>query len=219
MSRSAILLGATQRILPAARSRDQGRRAALPKEGLKVTFVNTSLLKFTWPGTEPVRRRPETPEAREKRIAAEKIRWDNRMQDAQQRDPLRADHGLRQGSRLHRDAHRKSGDASIARIAETIGGEMAAVAEKEKVYLLIENEGSQNVGTARSSPTSLKLISSKWVGLQLGPAQRLRQGDGLSRGVSASSQEAAVERAGQGEGHHAGEPRKRRLEGHHAGAR
>src|SRR3954452_17012108 len=23
------------------------------KEGLKVTFVNTSLLKFTWPGTEP----------------------------------------------------------------------------------------------------------------------------------------------------------------------
>ena len=42
------------------------------KEGLKVSFVNTSLLKFTWPGTEPARRRTETPDAREKRLAAEK---------------------------------------------------------------------------------------------------------------------------------------------------
>ena len=39
------------------------------KEGLKVSFVNTGLLKYTWPGTEPLRRRPETPEARDKRIA------------------------------------------------------------------------------------------------------------------------------------------------------
>jgi len=31
---------------------------------------------------------------------------------------------------------------------KTIGGELAAVAAKEKVYLLIENEGSQNVGTS-----------------------------------------------------------------------
>src|SRR5258708_26815943 len=37
------------------------------KEGLKVSFVNTSLLKFTWPGTEPARRRQATPEARGKR--------------------------------------------------------------------------------------------------------------------------------------------------------
>src|SRR5512140_3624101 len=51
------------------------------KEGLKVSFVNTGLLKFTWPGTEPVRRRPETPEAREKRIANEKARWDRRRDD------------------------------------------------------------------------------------------------------------------------------------------
>src|ERR1035438_6381285 len=30
------------------------------QEGLHVTFINTSLLKFTWPGMEPPRRRPET---------------------------------------------------------------------------------------------------------------------------------------------------------------
>jgi len=44
------------------------------KEGLKVSFVNTGLLKFTWPGTEPARKRNETPEAREKRLATEKAR-------------------------------------------------------------------------------------------------------------------------------------------------
>src|SRR5271169_5674882 len=49
------------------------------KEGLKVSFVNTSLLKFTWPGSEAARKRAETPEAREKRLAAEKARWDNRL--------------------------------------------------------------------------------------------------------------------------------------------
>src|SRR5260370_40014039 len=38
------------------------------KEGLKVSFINTSLLKFTWPGSEPARKRTETPEAREKRL-------------------------------------------------------------------------------------------------------------------------------------------------------
>ena len=42
------------------------------QEGLSVTFVNTSLMKFTWPGMEPPRRRPEEPEAREKRLATRK---------------------------------------------------------------------------------------------------------------------------------------------------
>src|SRR4030081_323873 len=35
------------------------------KEGLKVSFVNTGLLKFTWPDSEAARKRTETPEARE----------------------------------------------------------------------------------------------------------------------------------------------------------
>src|SRR6202040_2542836 len=38
------------------------------KEGLKVSFVNTSLLKFTWPDSEAARKRTETPEARETRV-------------------------------------------------------------------------------------------------------------------------------------------------------
>ena len=42
---------------------------------------------------------------------------------------------------------------------------MAEVAEKEKVYLLIENEGSQNVATSAELADVMKLIPSKWVGI------------------------------------------------------
>ena len=50
-------------------------------EGLKVSFINTSLMKFTWPGTEPARKRQESDEAHQKRVASEQARWDRRLDD------------------------------------------------------------------------------------------------------------------------------------------
>ena len=138
------------------------------KEGLKVSFVNTSLLKFAWPGMEPVRRRTETPEARDRRLASEKARWDRRMDDLHKAircaqimgcDKLR----VFTGSRVAEPA------SVYSRIAETIGGEMAAVAEKEKVFLLVENEGSQNVALSAELAEIMKLIPSKWVGFNWDP--------------------------------------------------
>jgi hydroxypyruvate isomerase len=138
------------------------------REGLKVSFVNTSLLKFGWPGSEPTRRRPEEPAAREKRLASEKARWDNRIEDLKKAihcaqimgcDKLR----VFTGSRV------ENPKSLFSRIAETIGGEMAAVAEKEKVYLLIENEGSQNIATSAELADIMKLIPSKWVGVNWDP--------------------------------------------------
>src|SRR3954447_2278567 len=134
------------------------------KEGLKVSFVNTSLLKFTWPGTEAVRRRPEAPEAREKRIAAEKVRWDHRMDDALRAFRCAQIMGCDK-VRVFTGSRVEDPKTVYSRIAETIGGEMAALAEKEKVYLLIENEGSQNIGTAQELADVFKLINSKSVGL------------------------------------------------------
>ena len=40
---------------------------------------------------------------------------------------------------------------------------------REKVYLLIENEGSQNVGTSAELADIMKLIPSKWVGMNWDP--------------------------------------------------
>jgi sugar phosphate isomerase/epimerase len=137
------------------------------REGLKVSFVNSSLLKFTWPGSEPARKRVETAEAREKRLAAEKARWERRAEDLQKAirctqimgaDKLRVFAGTRV----------EDPKTMYQRIADTLG-EMSKVAEKEKVYLLLENEGSQNVGTAAELNDVMKLIPSKWVGYNWDP--------------------------------------------------
>src|ERR1017187_6821167 len=118
--------------------------ARFAQEGLHVTFVNTSLLKFTWPATEPPRRTPENPDARTKRLATEQARWDSRMEDLNKAircaqimacDKLR----VFTGQRL------TDPRSLFPRIADVVG-EMSKTAEREKVHLLIENEGSQNVG-------------------------------------------------------------------------
>ena len=54
------------------------------------------------------------------------------------------------------------------RVADTIGA-MALEAEREKIFLLIENEASQNVITSAELGEILKLIPSKWVGLNWDP--------------------------------------------------
>ena len=114
-----------------------------------------------------MRRQPEEPAAREKRLASEKARWDQRMADLQKAlrcaqimgaDKVRVFTGSRvEGPR-----------AMFPRIAEALG-EMALVAEKEKIYLLIENEASQNVATSAELADILKLIASKWVGMNWDP--------------------------------------------------
>ena len=137
------------------------------QEGLHVTFINTSLMKFAWPGMEPPRRRPETPEARAKRLAGEQAQFDRRMEDLQKAlhcaqwmgcDKVR----VFTGDRL---ADPRS---AFAQIADVIGP-MALAAEKEKVYLLIENEGSQNVGTSAELADIMKAIPSKWLGMNWDP--------------------------------------------------
>ena len=136
-------------------------------EGIKVSFVNTSLLKFGWPGSEPVRRRPEEPPAREKRLASEKALWDRRLEDLQK--------ALRCAQIMGADKVRVFTGSRVAdpktmfpRIAEALG-ELALTAEKEKIYLLIENEGSQNVATSAELAAIMQLIPSKWVGMNWDP--------------------------------------------------
>jgi len=137
------------------------------KEGLKVSFVNTSLLKFPWPDTEPARKRPEDADARARRLASQQARWDRRMDDLHKAircaqimgcDKVRVFTGTRTADPA----------ALYPRIADTIGT-LSEVAEKEKVFLLIENEGSQNVATSAELAEILKLIPSKWVGMNWDP--------------------------------------------------
>jgi sugar phosphate isomerase/epimerase len=53
-------------------------------------------------------------------------------------------------------------------IADTLGA-MAKTAEREKVYLLIENEGSQNIATSAELAEIMTHIPTKWVGMNWDP--------------------------------------------------
>ncbi|MGD0498797.1 MAG: sugar phosphate isomerase/epimerase family protein [Bryobacteraceae bacterium] len=137
------------------------------QEGLKVSFINTSLMKFTWPGMEPARQRPEEPTAREKRLASEKARFDGRMEDLGK--AIRCAHWMGCDKvRVFTGARLADPRSSFPRVAEVLG-EMARVAEKEKVYLLIENEATQNVATSAELADVMKAIPSKWIGMNWDP--------------------------------------------------
>jgi|SRR5215472_3959498 len=145
----------------------QADAAIFVKEGLKVSFVNTSLLKFTWPGMEPARRRQETPEARERRLLSEKLRWERRTEDT-----LKALHCAQimgcDKVRVFAGTRVEDPKAVYQQVADALG-DLSKLAEREKVYLLLENEGSQNIALSQELADIMKMISSKWVGYNWDP--------------------------------------------------
>jgi hypothetical protein len=145
--------------------------ARFASEGLKVSFLNTSLMKFTWPGTEPVRRRTETPEAREKRLATEQARWDRRIEDL--RKAIRCAQVMGTDKiRIFTGSRVADPKAMHQRIANELG-EMALIAAREKTVLLLENEGSCNIGTSAEAADILKLLPSRGIGLNWDPQNTL----------------------------------------------
>jgi sugar phosphate isomerase/epimerase len=138
---------------------------------LKVSFLNTSLLKFGWPGTAPVRRRTETPEAKAARLESEEKRFTKRLDDL--KHAIRSAHILGADKiRVFTGSRVEDPRALFPRIADVIG-EMALVAEREKVTLLVENEGSCNVGSSAELADFMKLVPSKAVGLNWDPQNEL----------------------------------------------
>jgi sugar phosphate isomerase/epimerase len=142
--------------------------ASFAANSLKVSFMNTSLLKFTWPGTEAARPpRNDTPERKEKRIAAEKERFDRRMDDLSKAlnaakilgcDKVR----IFTGSRI---ADPKS---MYPRIVEVFTP-MVEEAAKHKIHLLVENEGSQNIATSAELGEFMPMLKSSWFGYNWDP--------------------------------------------------
>jgi L-ribulose-5-phosphate 3-epimerase len=141
--------------------------ASFRSHGLKVSFLNSSLMKFPWPGIEPARRRPEPEQTLARRKATEAARYEKRLEDLHK--ALNAAQILGVDKlRIFTGTRAADPEAVFPRIAEIIG-EMAFVAEKAKIHLLIENEGSCNVATSAEAAALLNLIPSKWVGLNWDP--------------------------------------------------
>jgi sugar phosphate isomerase/epimerase len=137
----------------------EAAHAEFKEAGIRISFLDTPLLKFGLPGTEPVRRTPEKPEAREKRIAREQVQFGGRMEEL--RKSIRACHALECTQlRIFSFSRVARPETMFQRIADHVG-EMAVVCEKEGVRMLIENEASQNVGTSAETAELLKLLPEK----------------------------------------------------------
>jgi len=167
------------RSVPAARkeyaflSEPEAKAAAaeLAANGLKVSFLNTGLLKFTWPGMIPVRKRQETPEAAQSRLENEKARFERRLDDL--KTAIRTAHIFGVDKvRVFTGSRVAEPESTFPRVAEVID-EMAHIAGKEKVSLLIENEGSCNIASSAELAKIMQMIPNKWVGVNWDPQNTL----------------------------------------------
>jgi L-ribulose-5-phosphate 3-epimerase len=124
--------------------------------GIRIGFLDTPFLKFGLPGTEPKRSRPEDASKKETRLAHEKVMFDNRLADL--RLGIRASQAFDCPMlRIFTFTRVAEPESLFPRLAEVIG-ELAVVAEKDGVKLLIENEASQNAGTSTETAKLIKLL-------------------------------------------------------------
>jgi sugar phosphate isomerase/epimerase len=124
--------------------------------GIRIAFLDTPFLKFDLPGTEPKRSKPEDPAAREKRLAKDKALFDSRIEDLNQ--GIRASHAFDCPLvRIFTFTRIAEPESIFPRIADIIS-ELALLADKEGIKLLIENETTQNAGTSAETAKLLKLL-------------------------------------------------------------
>lgn len=143
----------------------------LKDAGLSVSFLNTPMLKFALPGSEPARRREETADVKTKRIEREKQQFDRRIDDLHK--AIRAAHifGVKRVRvfTFSRVAEPESVFPQVARILD----EMVAIAEKEGVELLVENEASCNVATCAELKRICELVPRQGFAINWDPVNAL----------------------------------------------
>ena len=142
--------------------------ASLAANNLKVSFMNTSLLKFTWPGMEAARQpRNDTPEKKAKRVASEQERFERRMDDLGKAIAAAKILGCDK-IRVFTGSRVADPTSVYPRIVEVFTP-MVEEAAKHKVHLLVENEASQNVGTSAELGELVPMIKSPWFGYNWDP--------------------------------------------------
>ena len=134
----------------------------LSDAGVRVSFLNTPLLKYVLPGTV-VERKNDTPQARQKREARDQMLFDRRLEDL--RKSIRAAQILGVDKvRVFNFMRVAEPEKIYPRIAEVLN-EMAKIAEEEHIHLLLENETSCNSVSCEEVAAMLKLVPSKYVGI------------------------------------------------------
>ena len=137
--------------------------AELASNKLRVSFLNTSLLKFTWRGME----RDGKP--------ADTKRWERRKEDLS--NALLAANILEVDKvRIFAGTRVEKPESVYPLIVRTLE-ELIPMAEKAKVRLAIENETSQNIGTSAEVKEMLGLISDRTLGYNWDPQNAVGLGE------------------------------------------
>ena len=141
--------------------------AALKRAKLRVSFLNTGLLKFTLPGTEPARARQETPEQRTARLAREQQQFDRRAEDLAK--AIRCAE-IFEARKIRVFTFTRVADPAplLPKIASIVS-ELAPEARRHGMQLLVENEGSQNVATSAELAAFLDRIPDPTVAINWDP--------------------------------------------------
>ena len=130
--------------------------------GIKISFINTNLLKKGLPGTVLASRKPLTPEAQSRQEAAAQSEYDNRFENLAK--CIRSAHAFNcQYMRIFTFLRVEHPGEIYDRIANIIG-EMAEKARAEGVLLLAENEPACNVGTSAELAEFLPKVPEKLLG-------------------------------------------------------
>lgn len=145
----------------------------LKAAGLRVSFFNTGMLKFSLPDTEPVRRTPETPEQKAARVERDRARFDGRMESLA-KAILAAKIFAVDKVRIFAFSRVAEPATLFPRIAGIIN-EMAAEAKRSGIQLLLENENSCNVATSEELKAMLDLVPSPSVGINWDPVNELHR--------------------------------------------
>jgi L-ribulose-5-phosphate 3-epimerase len=150
---------------------------------LRVSFLNTSMLKYDLPGTQPELRGNPSPEAIERRRKNGELRFANRMNEL--RKSIRAAHAFEVDKiRVFTFTRTADPESLFPRIADILG-EMAKLAESEGVQLLVENEGSCNVCHCSELAALCKLVSSRAFGINWDPVNEMnRKGQPFPEGYA-----------------------------------
>ena len=161
--------GGTYAFMPEEKLREVAKE--LKDAGLAVSFLNTPMLKFGLPGSEPARRREEASDVKMARNEREKQQFERRIDDL--RKAIRAAHifGVK-GVRVFTFSRVAEPESVFPRVAQVLD-EMVAIAEKEGVELLVENEASCNVATCAELKRICELVPRKGFGINWDPVNAL----------------------------------------------
>lgn len=163
--------GGTYAYLPEEKVREAARE--LKDAGLKVSFLNTPMLKFQMPGTEYFRPRNESEEAKAKRAARDAAANDRRMEDLGKAIRAAEIFGVRK-IRVFTYNRVADVESMLPKVAAVLD-ELGAVAHKAGMELLIENEASQNVATSPELKRILELVKSPGIGINWDPVNEIHR--------------------------------------------